>query len=190
MKKNLFAIPCLLCFVTFIGCAAPGSSITRVRIQGEICDQNDKPIAAKQVKLGLSKNYGLAGMDAIMGKPENYGHKDQDLTVETDNNGVFEHTFEPTTYSTSFWMIPPLGMRPQIPPQPYFFIRFYDIENEYYCIYQENEKITYRPISNVQTTDASKKKSKPFEISGVYIEEKFDNFKGWFVKFKLKWLPK
>ncbi len=187
MKKSFWALLVPL-YCIIVGCVAPGSSLTRLRVQGEIVNQSENGVTNQEVTLGFAKQYGLAGLDAIWGKPESYGHHDQTITISTNENGIFDHTFDPTTYSISFWILPPIGVIPKNPPEPFFFLRIDDNPNEYYYIHADRDKISYKVISRYHKDKLDKSPSRPFTLSGELLEDKFDNFKGWLVRFKLSFL--
>jgi len=127
----------LLTFVT--GCAAPGSGIVQIAVTGTLLDATSKPIAGRNIDLCLPKEYGLAGLDAKWGQPENYGHRDQKATVVTSSQGVFTNTFNPVSYSMVFWLLPPLGGFPRHPPEPFVFLRFPPVTNEYWSVWAKQE---------------------------------------------------
>lgn len=121
--RILLCIPFLAALNLLSGCAAPGSSITRAALSGRIVDAQGHAVAGQQVEVMLPAQYGLAGLDAVWGQPEDYGHQTQRVTLQTDADGKFSCIFSPTTYSISFWIFPPLGTFPRQPPRPFVAMR-------------------------------------------------------------------
>jgi len=95
-KRSLFAISGFLLSLLLIGCAAPGSALTRPSVRGRLVDARGHGIQNRRIDLMLPSQYGLSGLDAVWGKPEDYGHKQQVATVQTDSDGRFSHF--PTDY--------------------------------------------------------------------------------------------
>ena len=110
------------------GCAAPGSALTQVVVEGEVIGEDGGPLPGTRVHLLLPARYGLRGLDALYGKPGDYGHDDQMRSVTADADGRFRVEFEPVTYSIMFWLIPPLGASFQGPPDPRLGVRVEGVE--------------------------------------------------------------
>lgn len=144
MKQIVRITAIILLSALGAGCAAPGSGRVQVSIKGQLLDATHKPLSGQQVDLMLPKEYGLAGLDAVWGKPEDYGHLDQKTTVTTDSDGVFTHTFAPVSYSMLFWFIPPLGPIPKAPPDPYVFLHFPPNANEYWSVWARKSGLETR----------------------------------------------
>ena len=120
------------------GCAAPGSALTQVELTGELRDRDGKPLAHRPLEICLPAGYGLRGLDARWGKPADYGHRDQWVTVITDGEGRFAHTFEPVSYSMLFWLVPPLGGGR--PPKPVIGLRSRLPAGEWFIVYVMGDK--------------------------------------------------
>jgi hypothetical protein len=86
-----------LSVIAAAGCAAPGSALTRFRIQGSFHNHPDCPQAVETFQAILPDRYGLSGLDAAMGDPSQYGHQDQIDRVRIDEHGSFIHEFAQTT---------------------------------------------------------------------------------------------
>jgi hypothetical protein len=118
LRNWLSVFTTVLIATTLVGCVGAGSDITQVNFSGRICDTAGKPIDHLAVQISLPAFYGLAGLDANMGKPADYGHFDQWATVITDADGRFQYDFHPVTFSEEVWLFPPLGAYPKDPPKP------------------------------------------------------------------------
>jgi hypothetical protein len=137
----------LLLLVT-TSCAAPGSSLTRVRVKGRVTTLDGAAAQNERIGLRLPAGYGLAGLDARWGEPAMYGHVDQDTVVTTDANGQFEVLFRPVTYSIMFFFLPPLGARPRYPPAPHLVVGFVDrLPNMGYLMAFTGGEFGYRVIN-------------------------------------------
>jgi len=186
MRIKYISIPLLLFLA---GCCFPGSAVTRVRVEGQFIDQQGKPLPDKNIILGFPKQYGLAGLDAIWGKPEDYGHRNQTSILTTDNNGYISTIFGPTTYSCSVCIFPPLGTLPKKPPYPAFKMRIGDGPPlEYYVITGNKNGIKAIVLSGFVKGPLDKSIDAPAEVTGELVEETFNNWVGWIIKFKLKYI--
>jgi hypothetical protein len=103
-------------------CAAPGSAFARHSVHGKIVDSHGRGVSGKQVELVLPASYGMGGLDAMTGQPEDHGHRNQHATVITDRHGEFSHEFS-SVYHITFFLLPPLGAFPRQPPKPFYGIR-------------------------------------------------------------------
>jgi hypothetical protein len=74
-----------------------------------------------------------------MGKPADYGHRDQWVSLSTDGDGRFGHRFEPVTYSVTHWLFPPLGPSPRDPPKPVVGLRTRLPDGAWFIVYVEGE---------------------------------------------------
>ena len=131
-NRILIGIPLLATMSFLSGCAAPGSSITQAGISGRIVDSQGRGIAGRQVEVGLPASYGLAGLDAVWSKPEDYGHRSAHARLQTDADGRFTYLFPPNTYSIALWLLPPLGVLPRQPPKPFIVIRTASISPDFF----------------------------------------------------------
>lgn len=133
LRKILLLLELICLTLLFSKCAAPGSALTRFSVTGQI-----KSDAATNnnltIELILPEIYGLSGFDSKIGQPSDYGHYRQDTIIQPDSNGNFYSLFEPTTYSTAFWIIPPLGFRPKYGPPPFFGIKLHKYSPFVYII--------------------------------------------------------
>jgi len=142
--RSFFAVFALFLPLIFAGCGAPGSVITQPGVSGRLVDGHGHGVANKRITLMLPAQYGLAGLDAAWGKPEDYGHRQQEDTVETDSTGRFNCLFPPTTYSIVLFLLPPLGVIPSQPPKPFFGLRTASVEPDSYLIGWEGDHLGYR----------------------------------------------
>ena len=134
MNRRFICIGLLLALLVLNGCAAPGSAIGGLRIQGSVVSESDNPIPNKEIEFMLPAAYGLGGLDLVMNSPEDFGHKDYRLKVITDQDGNFEADLGEHVYHMTFWLLPPLGGFPKRPPAPFLFVRFPENDTEYYAI--------------------------------------------------------
>jgi hypothetical protein len=141
---SFFAILMFFLPMLFAGCGAPGSAITQPGISGRLVDGHGHGVANKRISLMLPAQYGLAGLDAVWGKPEDYGHRQQEDTVETDSDGRFNCLFPPTTYSIVLLLLPPLGVIPSQPPKPFIGLRTASVAPNSYLIGWEGDHLGYR----------------------------------------------
>lgn len=156
------------------GCAAPGSAVGKLKIQGALIDTDNRPIANKEIEFILPAAYGLGGLDLVMESPNDFGHKEQRLKVTTDENGNFETDLGKHVYHITFWLLPPLGVFPSRPPAPFVFARFPDNSTEYYAIQTSNgkfkifdyaEKELTANNSLIENIDATEKKGSSSETA-------------------------
>ena len=171
MKTQIQVLATLVLGILAGGCAAPSSGVVRVRVSGRIVDSLGQPAAQQQVDILLPSQYGLTGLDAVWGKPEDYGHRDQKARVTTDENGQFEHAFAPTTYSIVFWFIPPLGPIPRKPPDPYFYLKLPSQTNEFWVLWMRKYGLETRLIERGNRTPIEQSQFVPAEFSGELIWE-------------------
>lgn len=143
-RRGLFTVSGLLLSLLLIGCAAPGSARTRPSVRGRLVDARGQGIPNRRLDLMLPSQYGLSGLDAVWGKPEDYGHKQQVATVQTDSDGRFSHVFPATTYSITFYILPPIGAIPRQPPKPFFALRTSSIQPDSYLIGANRDHLDYR----------------------------------------------
>lgn len=134
MLNKILLFSVIISFVLIQGCVAPGSAIGNLKIQGEIYTNLGSPISGRELEFILPASYGLGGLDLVLNKPEDFGHKDQRFTVITDHEGKFEYDFGPQGYHMGCWLLPPVGCFPKRPPAPFLLVRFPENLNEYYAI--------------------------------------------------------
>lgn len=130
----------ILALLLLSGCVMPGSGMTQIRIVGRVTDEHSQPVVGRNLFLIQGAGYGLNGSDSRMGKPEDYGHYDQHIDLVTDETGAFSHEFDPTTYSISSWVFPPLGARPSRAPDPGLLCKIEGQDNEVWML-------TFKPAS-------------------------------------------
>jgi hypothetical protein len=143
-------------------------------------------VAEQQIDLVLPRAYGLAGVDTRWGKPEDYGHHDQKATVTTDANGQFEYAFAATTYSVTFWLIPPLGPIPRKPPEPYFYLKLPVQMEEFWVLWMRKSGVKTRVIERGNRTALVQSQVAPAEFSGKLIWEGEALPGGYLVDFEMK----
>ena len=147
------------------GCAAPGSSLTRVHVSGRLAKPNGDAVPNERVKLVLPAAYGLEGLDAKFGRPGWYGHSDQEALISTDETGSFEYLFDPVSYSIVYFLVPPIGARPKYPPAPYLLVSVPSaMATDAYVVAFPDGEFRYRVIdlrSRRYKTDAKSDSSTP-----------------------------
>ena len=115
------------------GCALPGSGMTTIQFEGSVVAADGTPLPGTRVRVVLPEGYGLRGLDAIYGSPSDYGHEDQTMVATADGEGRFDAGSATTTYTMTFWILPPIGMLFQGPPDPVVTVRVEDTE-EFYAV--------------------------------------------------------
>lgn len=124
-------------------CAVPSSSLTSVRVTGQVLDTRGEPLSDKTLEVVLPAEYGLNEIDLEQGDPQSYGHSDQYAKVRTDSLGSFVVEFAPVEYSSAFWILPPLGTLLSEPPTPKLFLRLPETEQKYYSIFLKEDGALY-----------------------------------------------
>lgn len=157
--------------VLLAGCAAPGSTLTRSSIRGKLLDRQGQPLSGQKVEVSLPSSYGLQGLDSAMGKPEDYGHRDETAVLRTDRNGEFHHLFQVRTRSVTYFLLPPLGPVPRQPPRPYYEIR---TPRHRYLVGWNRDRFDYRS----QAIDKPAGRSAG-QVSGVYMPRESEGIDGW-----------
>ena len=182
-KRRFFTISGLLLSLLLIGCAAPGSVLTQPSVRGRLVDARGHGIPNRRLDLMLPSQYGLSGLDAVWGKPEDYGHKQRVATVRTDSDGRFSHVFPSTTYSITFFLVPPLGAVPRQPPKPFFALRTSSIEPDSYLIGSNRGRLDYRVWDHSSGTlrpDVTQKITGTFTLQDVPARaDGQDKLRGW-----------
>jgi len=162
-----------------VGCAAPGSSITRHCIRGTVVDSLGRGVPGQRVVIVLPASYGLGGLDTYFGRPEDYGHHDQRAMLTTDGSGNFCHLFDPCAYHITFFLLPPLGPFPRRPPKPVYGVHLSPCT---YVVGYDRDHFDYRiiPASGPPERDPSQR------VSGSYALREFQmrpdspkKLKGW-----------
>ena len=114
-------------------CAAPGSSIGSVSIRGTLTAAGE-PLAGASGAILLPASYGLGGLDLVMNKPEDFGHKDERFAFTTDSDGNFQQDLGKRIYHVTCWLLPPVGCYPKRAPPPFVLVRVDAAPEEYYAI--------------------------------------------------------
>lgn len=162
-----------------VGCAAPGSSITRHSIRGSIVDSRGHGVSGQRIDVVLPASYGLGGLDTYFGQPSDYGHHDRRVTLTTDRKGTFYHVFDPSIYHITFFLLPPLGTFPRQPPKPFYGIH---TTSRTYFVGYDRDHFDYRiiPPSGPPQRDPSRRVSGTYTISEFQMRPDSPNkLKGW-----------
>lgn len=167
------------------GCMAPGSGMTRFEVSGRYLDGSGAPVAGEPVRLVLPGKYGLRGLDAMFGKPEDYGHRNQVVDLLTDGDGRFGHTFT-TTYTACFWLIPPIGMAFSSAPDPAIVAFLPRHPGQYYSIVGDEEEVSVRAFDNGTGEELDSDAVVPVLIEGRAVEVEGQGPKGWVVEVTIQ----
>ena len=169
MRLARFATFCLL--ILFLSaCVAPGSSMGRIAVSGQLIDRSGQAVADEEVQIVLPATYGLGGLDLVLNEPSDFGRNDQLFELITNADGRFEQDLGLQVYHMSFWILPPLGGFPKRPPAPFVLLRFPERGDEIYAVQTWNGQ--YHIVDSLGASlDAE---SAPIVISGA-IEMKWDS---------------
>ena len=184
--KFLLAFILIASCIVLSGCAAPGSQIGQIGLKIQ-CDEKSRD--AGPIRVLLTKDYGLGGLDRYFGKPEDYGHRDMEQ-VALPAGGKYRIEFSPVAYHITFWLLPPLGAYPKRPPPPAYLLRFLGNDNEVYLVGLNKKEFQYRVFDR-----QSRQEKKPSEANwmledGRYAPETLaDGGATWFIEFTLKKTP-
>lgn len=124
-----------VCLLFAAGCAFPGSKVGELSVKGRLSTEDGEPLPGRTVEFLLPAEYGLGPMDLALGGPEAFGHEDVAITVTTDANGEFNQIVRPSVYHINFWVLPPLGARPEHPPSPMLALRVPSYPGEFYIVW-------------------------------------------------------
>jgi len=138
VRRSLLAL--LLLVGLQPGCVAPGSSSGRLSVRGTLTSDQGQPLANEELQLLLPAAYGLGGLDLVLHKPEDFGHRDQVFMATTGPNGEFFYDLGTHIYHVSVWLIPPLGGFPRHPPAPFVLVRISSMPGEYYAVQTRDGK--------------------------------------------------
>ena len=119
-------------------CVAPGSSMGRVAVTGQLIDPSGQAVADEEVQIVLPATYGLGGLDLVLKEPSEFGRNDQLFELVTNAEGRFEQDLGVQVYHMSFWILPPLGGFPKRPPAPFVLLRFPERGEEIYAVETRN----------------------------------------------------
>jgi len=173
----------LAALAALTGCAFPGSSLTQVEFRGRLVDEGGAPLVGEQLRLTLPAGYGLAGLDRTFGEPSDYGHRDQIAVVRTDTDGRFAHVFEPTTYSMSFFLLPPLGAIPGDPPAPAIYIRWPEHAPTMLVVQNDDDEIEcwiYDPVAHERRADSRETVVGAASLTEIHAtDEDAKGLRGW-----------
>jgi hypothetical protein len=133
-------LPLLLLVGLQPACVAPGSSSGHLSVRGTLTSDRGRPLAKEELQILLPAAYGLGGLDLVMDKPEDFGHRDQVFTTTTGSNGEFFYDLGTRIYHVNFWLIPPLGGLPRHPPAPFVLVRITNMPDEYYAVQTHDGK--------------------------------------------------
>lgn len=164
------------------GCAAPGSAIGRVSIDGEIYPPPKEELS---VRVKLDKHYGLGGIDEYFGKPEDYGHHDIISILNVSRKGIFKGPKVEVLYHMTFWLLPPLGVIPKTPPKPYFFIEFSNKKDEIYLVGEAKDGFDYKVYDIPRNKEIAKEEASWHILSGEYLPIEGEAPNGWRLQLKI-----
>lgn len=133
-------LPLLLLVGLQPACVAPGSSSGHLSVRGTLTSDRGRPLANEELQILLPAAYGLGGLDLVVDKPEDFGHRDQVFTTTTGSNGEFFYDLGTRIYHVNFWLIPPLGGLPRHPPAPFVLVRITNMPDEYYAVQTHDGK--------------------------------------------------
>ena len=72
MRPAIIVISSLL--VLFLSaCVAPGSSMGRIAVSGQLIDPSGQAVADEEVQIVLPATYGLGGLDLVLNEPSDFG---------------------------------------------------------------------------------------------------------------------
>ena len=182
MNKYLY-IYIVLASAIFQGCAAPGSTVGRISIDGEI---NPPPKEELNVTVTLDKHYGLSGLDKYFGEPEDYGHHDIINILNVGKEGIFKGPEAEVVYHMTFWFLPPLGIIPKTPPKPYFFLEFSDKKDEIYLVGEANNNFDYKVYDITSRNEITKQKASWNILSGEYLPIEGEGPNGWRLQLEIE----
>jgi hypothetical protein len=131
-----------------VGCALPGSATTQVVISGQLLDDQGRGQSGKAIEFTLPAEYGMSEIDREHGSAEDFGRRSQRHTAVTDFLGSFSARFAPVDYSTAWWVLPPLGRFPRVPPDPMVLIRVLDSPSTWYQILLKEDDIVYTILTS------------------------------------------
>lgn len=154
----------MLVFVS--GCVAPGSGIGSVGLIGNFNPMSGNP--PQNVNVTLPATYGLGGLDQWFGEPEDYGHKERNLSAVI-SGGEFKAYFR-VVYHVAYWLIPPLGPIPRQPPPPFFVLRFPDMPDEVYIVGLVDEQVEYK-VFDASSREERGPQDSHWRIAGRGYEE-------------------
>jgi hypothetical protein len=160
-------------------CAAPGSAIGRVAFSGIVVSGGSA--APVSLEATLPKHYGLGGLDLVMNTPEDFGHKDQTVTIEV-KDGAFSFQFPPIVYHVAFWLLPPLGAFPKQPPEPAYFVRFSDTPEEIYLVGLDRGTFRYQVFSRSSRQELKHEEATWRFTRGDYVPVKDADGKVWHLR--------
>lgn len=147
MKRYFFCLFGFLAIFLIKGCAAPGSTIGHLKVQGSLVSTENQPLPNRDIEFVLPATYGLGGLDLALNGPVVFGNKNQKFIVTTDVNGKFESDLGSRVFHVNCWLLPPIGCYPWRPPAPFLLARFPDNKNEFYAIQSHDGKFKVYSLS-------------------------------------------
>ena len=117
-------------------CVFPGSGGGEILVAGRLMDRRAGPVAHAEVEVRLAGDYGLSFLDQASGVPASAAV----IKTCTDADGRFEGTM-PVIYHAGFWVLPPLGFRPQRPPAPALFVRSSRLGDSFVLVHPDDRRI-------------------------------------------------
>ena len=181
--RSFVGIFVIISSVLIQGCAAPGSALGRVSINGVVNELNSEGL---ELKLVLDKNYGMGGPDSYFGTPEDYGYKDKINVVEINEDGKFHGEELDVVYHRTFLLLPPLGGFPKKPPKPYYFLEFSNKKSETYLVGESKNGFDYKVYDKSSRTEIEKYKAYWNIKSGEFVELEKEGQKGWLLTIEIE----
>ncbi len=174
IARRALLVPGVLFFLT--ACAIPGGLNTQVVVSGQLLDAQGRAQSGQAIELTLPAEYGMSEIDHEHGSAEEFGRRAQKRTAVTDFLGSFSAEFTPVEYSTAWWVLPPLGRFPRLPPEPMILIRVMDQPSTWYQVLLKDGDIVYTILtSNASGLVPARKNAMRRRISGKPgIEERGD----------------
>lgn len=185
MDKRILGVYLFAALLAAEGCTVPVSRTAAISVSGELRSASGQPLPGKKVEITLPSDYGLNETDLTYGAASSYGHQNQQAVIMTDVLGSFAHAFHPVSYSTAFWVLPPLGSFPRKPPAPFFYVRLLDDPEQIYGIIVKPEETLYRVYKQLPGAAAPVPGDKKLEVNGKLREEE-RGAKAWVVELKLQ----
>jgi len=176
--------PLAMVLAAAAGCVAPGSAIGRLGFSGSIVTESVPPLSPS-IQVTLPKHYGLGGLDPYFGQPEDYGHRDQTVTVQVQD-GKFSVDFPPVVYHVSVWLLPPLGAFPRHPPSPTFFVYFSDTPDEVYLVGIDRGTFRYKVLDRASWSEKPADRAAWQIIHGEYSARGAGRQAVWYLHIEAK----
>jgi hypothetical protein len=101
-------------------------------------DSSSGPVAHEEIEVRIAGDYGLSFLDKASGVPASSGV----ITTSTDADGRFHGTLS-VIYHAGFWVLPPLGFRPQRPPAPALFVRSGPLGESFVLVDPDDRRVRF-----------------------------------------------